>query len=205
MIIMPVRALIILPLRKHPMWMVQVGAIKCLKPRLHSGKNISHFIRATPFFSPTCENLYIKKKVLFFLKKEILPFFSDVLTNLELCCINSCSGAAPPVDFTFSLSKLCVFYKYIYIYWSSFLSSFPGIVCVENVPGTLLGVLSSGRLFPKAVRRSAGVTGNRGYEDLMTWKVSSLILISLFCYLLFTPLHLCVLQMKDDWSCDADI
>lgn len=43
---------------------------------------------------------------------------------------------------------------------STFVSLFPGILCVENVPGTFLGVLPSGRLFPKAVRRSTGMTGD---------------------------------------------
>lgn len=45
---------------------------------------------------------------------------------------------------------------------STFISPFPGILCVENVPGTFLGVLSSGRLFPEAVWRATGMTGNLG-------------------------------------------
>lgn len=61
-------------LRKHPMWMIQVDAIKCLRPCLYFVKTFLHFIRATPFPSPASAACKNSSKYTFIFWKCLLEF-----------------------------------------------------------------------------------------------------------------------------------
>lgn len=152
MIIMPVRPLIILShfhSKKHPIWLIQVKAIKCLSACLHSERSFTSYQNGAIFLQLQPVKTFPDD----FLKMSFSLFEIVVVAHLTRNIVIYLQQKLR--FFSFHL-KTAGFVK------STFISPFPGILCVENVPGAFLGVLSSGRLFPKAVRRSTGMTGNLG-------------------------------------------